>query len=306
MYVYKVTNLINGKAYIGITNDFKRRMDNHKCGKKQAVDLAIQKYGEENFLYEVLYENVSEEDAINKEKELIKLYNTKTPDGYNVSFGGDYISGVQKELATRNGVENGRAMLTEEEVSFIKNNRNLPMMYLFEIYIQEYGDNITYQTFKKVYNDQTYKNIKPTVDPYPFNAEFSNLMKASSLSIAEIMDLREQYKQIVFWKDAYEPYKDRMRWDSFWQIYNGYGAKGRIIMPDVFTEENKRKHHLLKGERSMSGEKNPRAKLTTEDVLRIRKLYDSGTAFKELYALYPQVTPTNIRDICHRKTWKNI
>ena len=49
MYVYKITNLINGKAYIGITNDFKRRMDNHKCGKKQAVDLAIQKYGEENF-----------------------------------------------------------------------------------------------------------------------------------------------------------------------------------------------------------------------------------------------------------------
>ena len=31
MYVYQITNLINGKIYIGITNDYIKRWSNHRC-----------------------------------------------------------------------------------------------------------------------------------------------------------------------------------------------------------------------------------------------------------------------------------
>lgn len=281
-------------------------MENHRCGKNQVIDKAIQKYGFENFKEEILDQNISEAEAKEKEKQYIEHYNTQVPNGYNITSGGDYKEGIEKELSIQRGCDNGRALLTEDEVVYIKNNRDLPMMYLYSLYIGIYGDSVSYEVFKKVYNDQTYKNIKPTVEKYPYNSSFSNMMRRSALSISEIIDLRDKYNQIVYWKDAYEPYKNRLCWESFWQLYNGFGAKGRLIMPEVFTEENKKQHTLLKGQKNMTGEKNPKAKLTIKDVKDIRKLYDSKHSFKELYKLYPQVTQTTIRDICHRKTWKNI
>lgn len=34
MYVYKITNTINNKVYIGITNNYKKRWSNEKCNPK--------------------------------------------------------------------------------------------------------------------------------------------------------------------------------------------------------------------------------------------------------------------------------
>ena len=73
-------------------------------------------------------------------------------------------------------------------------------------------------------------------------------------------------------------------------------------MPEVFTEENKKNHASL----ARQGENNGRAKLTKEDVLNIRRLHDEGISNSELYKLYPQVTPTSIRDIINKKTWKSL
>ena len=73
-------------------------------------------------------------------------------------------------------------------------------------------------------------------------------------------------------------------------------------MPEVFTEENRKKHASLK----RSGTNNSHAKLTVEDVKVIRKLHQEGVSNKELYTLYPQVSTVTIRDIINNKTWKNI
>ena len=73
MYVYKITNLINQKIYIGITNNYKKRWSNEKSNpkdprKQQAITLAIAKYGKDNFNFEVLYSNLSIQEACEKEK----------------------------------------------------------------------------------------------------------------------------------------------------------------------------------------------------------------------------------------------
>ena len=93
-YIYKITNLINGKEYIGKTNftieeRFKRHIiDSRKrnCEKRPLYN-AFNKYGVENFIIEQIEE--CSEDLLNeKEKYWIEYYNTYS-NGYNATLGGD-------------------------------------------------------------------------------------------------------------------------------------------------------------------------------------------------------------------------
>lgn len=89
--VYKHTNLINQKVYIGITSDNPNsRWKNGRGYKNQPYFWsAITKYGWENFKHEILFDNLSEEEACQKEIELISFYNTRDKEfGYNISLGG--------------------------------------------------------------------------------------------------------------------------------------------------------------------------------------------------------------------------
>ena len=89
--VYKHTNIINGKIYIGITSDDpKVRWKNGKGYERQPYFWnAIQKHGWDSFQHEILFENLSEEDACQKEIDLISFYHSNDKEyGYNISFGG--------------------------------------------------------------------------------------------------------------------------------------------------------------------------------------------------------------------------
>ncbi|RLI54084.1 MAG: hypothetical protein DRP09_14075 [Candidatus Thorarchaeota archaeon] len=90
MLVYRITNNINNKAYIGqTTRSIKKRWWEHRRGHYSSLlRLAIDKYGEENFVLEILYKADTIENMNNKEEELIKSYNTITPNGYNLKNGG--------------------------------------------------------------------------------------------------------------------------------------------------------------------------------------------------------------------------
>lgn len=88
--VYKHTSPSN-KVYIGITCDVKHRWRNNGEGYKGGTRIyyAIKKYGWDNFKHEILYTNLSREEACEKEIELIEKYNsTDTNYGYNLCAGG--------------------------------------------------------------------------------------------------------------------------------------------------------------------------------------------------------------------------
>lgn len=55
-----------------------------------------------------------------------------------------------------------------------------------------------------------------------------------------------------------------------------------------------------------SGQNNQGAKLTVEDIYKIRDRYDSGETIKEIWKDYKIVTIETIRKICKRLSWKNI
>ena len=60
--IYKITNSLTGKHYIGQSNNIERRLIEHKSGT-QFIDKEIQKFGEENFTFEILEE--CDDDQLN-------------------------------------------------------------------------------------------------------------------------------------------------------------------------------------------------------------------------------------------------
>lgn len=90
--VYIHRNLINNKVYIGQTcNSLKGRSGkNGKNYKRNSYFWNdIEKYGWDNFEHEVVYDDLSSEEANRIESELIKLYNSNDYEfGYNNTSGG--------------------------------------------------------------------------------------------------------------------------------------------------------------------------------------------------------------------------
>jgi group I intron endonuclease len=90
--IYKITNQINGKAYIGFTKNFMKRMWGHQNtsqkGVGQAIHYAIRKYGWDNFSKEELYYSTDKQHTLDMEDVFINLHETKGAKGYNITRGG--------------------------------------------------------------------------------------------------------------------------------------------------------------------------------------------------------------------------
>lgn len=86
-YVYKTTNLINKKIYIGFhsTND----LEDGYLGSGKALKRAIEKYGPENFEKEIIEIFDNREDAETLERLLVNKDFVKEKDNYNLSLGGN-------------------------------------------------------------------------------------------------------------------------------------------------------------------------------------------------------------------------
>ena len=90
--IYKYTNKINGKVYIGQTSKtLEERAQSNGSNYKECRKFyaAIQKYGWESFEAEILIDGLSLEEANNKEEEYIRLYNSTGENGYNLALGGN-------------------------------------------------------------------------------------------------------------------------------------------------------------------------------------------------------------------------
>ena len=217
--IYKITNKINGKIYIGQSNDIKRRFLEHTYRDKLPIDIAIKKYGKENFSFEILEECPTEQ--LN-EKETYWIKELKALKyGYNCTIGGDQQS---------QGSYNGRAILTEKEVEFIR---------------------------------QAYANHERR-------------------------------------KDVYKNFENKISFSTFANIWDG--SSWGHIMPEVFTEENKKYYST----EATNGEKSTNAKFSNEEVIKIRERYVSENA-KTIYEDYKNRCSYNtIQQILWGRTYKNL
>jgi len=85
-YLYKITNCLNGKIYIGVhqTNN----LDDGYFGSGLALHRAIKKYGKENFLKEIIEYFNCEASMFLREKEIVDSNFVKSSNHYNIVEGG--------------------------------------------------------------------------------------------------------------------------------------------------------------------------------------------------------------------------
>lgn len=101
--IYKITNLVNGKIYIGQSVNIKERWIKEKNSAfnsashvyNNPLSRAFRKYGLENFSFEVIEECTATE-LDNRERYYIYLYKSLTPIGYNLTDGGNCNRGSVK------------------------------------------------------------------------------------------------------------------------------------------------------------------------------------------------------------------
>lgn len=129
MIIYKITNKINGKTYIGqTTSTIERRWKEH-CKKKQKrpcplLFAAINKYGPDNF-HVVSIEVCDSRDHLNKqEKYWISFYGSFGPKGYNLTSGGDHIelSDISRQKISKalKGKPNGKRGIATNRIPWNK------------------------------------------------------------------------------------------------------------------------------------------------------------------------------------------
>ena len=224
--IYKITNNINNKCYIGQSIHIEHRWEEHKSKynwereNTKPLYLAFQKYGLENFTFEVIEECEVEQLNI-KEQYWINFYNSYE-DGYNLTTGGE----------------------------------------------TNYGEN------------------------HP----------GHKLTEKDVIDIRTRYANRERKKEVYLLYNNRIGESGFSKIWKGETWKN--IMPEVYTEENKKFHSTNTGNR---GSQNGRSKVTEEEVRDIRLRRKNGEQLSKVYEDYKdKLTKGSFENIWSYQNWSNI
>ena len=115
--IYKITNKVNGKIYIGLTKQkLQSRFRGHLSDARKALkndgrvcyfQNALLKYGKENFILEQIDQADTKEELCRKEEYWISYYNsTDRSIGYNVSEGGEGGDTCSEFIWVTDGKEN--------------------------------------------------------------------------------------------------------------------------------------------------------------------------------------------------------
>lgn len=108
--LYLATNVVNGKQYVGLTMEYRKRLISHKCARTKSIfHAAIKQYGFENFVFSHIADAFDLEAACDIERLLIQQHNTLHPNGYNMTVGGQigpagykHSAETKKKLAEAN------------------------------------------------------------------------------------------------------------------------------------------------------------------------------------------------------------
>lgn len=203
--IYIIKNTINNLVYIGQAYNIERRWKVHYAiGKKDCstkyveynnqIHTAMRKLGRENFYLEVL-EECEKEKLNEREKYWIKYYNSYK-NGYNGTEGGDFNS------ADKSGENNGRALLTEKDVYYIREcyNNHIPFREVYPLF----QNKISKRGLQKVWSFENWKNIHPEYNNEENKHWHSHEAKANPSEIAANNKRHFSKEQVIEMRKLFE------------------------------------------------------------------------------------------------------
>lgn len=184
--IYIIKNRINNKVYIGQSINPEMRFIQH-CKPSSAfqnslIDRAIQKYGANNFWFEVLESDVKNYNE--REKFWIAKYNSINPNGYNISLGGE---NPPTHYAIEHPLSKFKDIKEIEEIKKELRATNLPFSEIGKKY------NVSKRTIMRINQGLHYEKID---ESYPIRKIPNMNGKLNDSQIKEIIEiLKFSYRQ---------------------------------------------------------------------------------------------------------------
>lgn len=187
-YLYKITNHVNNKVYIGQTINPKARWSRHRSDARSEEKIkrdrhlccAIRKYGIDNFVFEVIAQTNSLENIDAAEIACIKQYNSSDRNfGYNIALGGNgkrIMSETTKKKLSLLNLGKKASKETKEKMSIAMLGKNAGVhngMYG----IKSSHAKLTFEQAQKI------RVLHPTVKSMKKLAKMFNVSKRTILNI---------------------------------------------------------------------------------------------------------------------------
>ena len=219
LIIYKITNNINGKVYIGLTTcSLEYRWGRHLTegrNEKNEKHLykSMRKYGLENFSIEQIDSTNNFRELGELERKYIKQYDSQNPNkGYNLTAGGE----------SNQWDANPAAKLTYDEVVQIREIYAMGELRLQECW-EMFKDKISYSAFQKVWDGTTWQGIMDEVYTKE-NIELHSHQKANPGSKNGNAILTEE--QVLEARKFYVNHTLQETFDKYGQNYSKDGFRG--------------------------------------------------------------------------------
>jgi group I intron endonuclease len=212
MYIYKITNKINQKIYIG--KHASKRKNYWGSGKK--IKLAIKKYGKENFDKEIIEQCVDEEQLSVREIYWINFFDARNRlKGYNITEGGDgnsiicggYWQNKKLTIEHKKNISLHHADVSGEKNPMFGKTRS----ELFKENLRKIKTGLKYSEKTKT------KQSKQRIGDNNPNSKLTNEI---------VMEIRKEYENGIITKDLASKYN--VNKPCIWKIVNNYTWKHLI------------------------------------------------------------------------------
>lgn len=275
--IYKITNIHNGKFYIGSSKNIKKRISTHKTQlRKQAhpniiLQRAWNKYGESGFVFEIVEEVIPDLLLSVEQSYLDRLLPS-----YN-------ISKATASTSNQNGFVSkklGRVFTPEEREKYSKSMKELwkhERSRLMESILDPERIRSISNSTKERWSNNSLRNI---------HAKYWNEQnRAKASERHKVVWAQNRSKFILAFNSERAASRKSQSAKDFWKRPE-YRANRKKSLVENFKND-------------------PRRKITDKEIIwEIRRLYDSGELSQEKIAKQFGITRSGVQSIGLRKTWK--